>query len=91
VAVLSIGADNRILRRETWHGADCDRFLTDVEMEEAADLAPTIEFCALLLKPSNAEHLALKLKGVIVVYNGVHLFSITGASCQPSALSELSL
>jgi hypothetical protein len=58
VSVFSIGADDRILRRETWYGADRDRLLADVEMKEAADLAPAIEFCALLLKPSDAEHLA---------------------------------
>jgi predicted nuclease with RNAse H fold len=82
VAVLSIGSDDRILRRETWHGTDRDRLLTDVEMQEAADLAPAIKFCALLLKPPDAEHLAQKVKGMIAIYNGIHFFSITGASCQ---------
>jgi hypothetical protein len=70
------------------HGTGRDRLLTDVEMQEAADLTPAIEFGALLLKPADAEHLAQKIKGMIAIYNGVHFFSITGASCRPSAFSS---
>jgi hypothetical protein len=42
MAVLSIGADDRILRRETGDGSDRHRLLTDIEVEEASDLAPAI-------------------------------------------------
>ena len=52
MAVLSVGADDCVIRLETGHGTDRDRFLTDVEMEEAA--VPAIEFGALLLKPADA-------------------------------------
>ena len=87
MAVLPVGADDRVIRSETGYGAGRHRLLTDVEMEEAADLAPAVEFGALLLKPPDAEHLAEQLKGVSAVYNGVHFLSITGTSHQLSALS----
>jgi hypothetical protein len=88
MTVLTIRADDRVFRRETWYGPGRDRLFADVEVEKAADLPPAIEFCALLFKPSDAEHLPQKLKGVITVYNGVHFFSIEVMGYQPSVFSS---
>lgn len=59
-----------------------DRFLADVEVEEAPDLARAVEFCALLFKPSDAEHLAEQLNGMLTIYNATHRCPILCASVE---------
>ena len=57
MTVLAVGRDDGIVWAECLHGADGDRFLADVQMQEAADLAGAVQLRALLLEAPDAQHL----------------------------------
>src|SRR5690606_22855660 len=57
MAVLAIGREDGVLRRECPHRASGHCLLADVEMQETANLARTVEFRALLLEAPDAHHL----------------------------------
>ena len=58
VAVVAVGRDDLVLAGHQGGGADCDRLLTDVEVEEATHHALIVVFQGLLLEAADAEHLA---------------------------------
>ena len=58
MAVLAVGGDDRVVRRERLHHADRDSLLADVQVQEAADLRRGVELGALLLEAADAQHLA---------------------------------
>ena len=57
VAVLAIGRDDGVVRRERLHHADGHGFLADVEVQEAADLLRGVKLDAFLLEAPDAQHL----------------------------------
>jgi hypothetical protein len=65
--MLTVSGDDGVFGRERLHHPDRDRFLAVVQMQEAADLRGTIEFGALSLKPSNADHLVQELARMLAV------------------------
>jgi len=56
VAMLAIGRDHRVGRRQRLHHAGGDRLLADVEMHEPADLLLLVKLGAFFLKTTNADH-----------------------------------
>jgi len=61
VAVIAIGGDGVVVLAEQGLRADDDRFLADVEMEEAADLAGVVGEEARLLELADARHLPVEV------------------------------
>ncbi len=62
VTVLAVGRDDVVLGLQGSHHADRDRFFTDVEVQEAADLRRAVQLDATLLEPADAQHLAVELQ-----------------------------
>jgi hypothetical protein len=58
MTVLAIRGDDRIVRGERVDGANGDRLLTDVQVQEAADLELAIEIGAPFLEAPDAHHVA---------------------------------
>jgi hypothetical protein len=56
VAVLAIGADDRIVRGEDRHGARGHPFLSYIEVKKATDLTEAVQLRRLLLESANTEH-----------------------------------
>src|SRR5512142_381179 len=57
VPMLAVCRDDCVVRPECLHHADRHGLLTDVQVEEAADLLLFIEIGAALLEAANAKHL----------------------------------
>ena len=57
VAVVAVGGDEVVVGPQQAHGADAHRFLADVEVQEAADLALDVELGAALLEAADEQHL----------------------------------
>ena len=55
--MLAVGAGDVVVGAERREAADRDRFLPDVEVTEAADLAQAVGLTRLLLEPANEQHL----------------------------------
>src|SRR5262249_15726403 len=60
VAVVAVVGDQVVVGAHLAYGADPDRLLADVEVEEAADLPLDVELGAALLEPSDEQHLAVE-------------------------------
>src|SRR3990172_5421747 len=72
MTVLAVGGDNGVVRLQGLEDADRHRLFTDVQMQEAADLALAVELRAPLLKSANAQHLPYELaREIAVVRNRV--------------------
>jgi hypothetical protein len=58
MTVLAVRSDDGILLGQCRHHARRNRFLADVQVQEAADLAGAVDLGALLLEAPDADHLA---------------------------------
>ena len=56
VAVVAVGGDEVVVGAQEAHRPDPHRFLSDVEVEEAADLPLDVELGAALLEAADEEH-----------------------------------
>ena len=56
LAVIAVGSDHVVVGADHRHHAGRDRFLSDVEVAESADLAERVRFGAALLEASLQEH-----------------------------------
>ena len=65
MAVLTIGRDHRVRRRQRLHRTDGDRLLADVEMHEPADFLLLIQLGAFLLETPDARHRAEQLQQML--------------------------
>src|SRR4029078_10348723 len=65
VAMLAIGRDDGVGRRERAQDAGRDRLLANIEMEETANLLRAVELDALLLETPDAEHRAQQLEPML--------------------------
>ena len=72
-AVVAVGRDDVVLGLEGGDGADGDRLLPDVEVEEAADLALRVGLRRRLLHAPDGQHLAVVAGelGLVVRTGGV--------------------
>jgi hypothetical protein len=55
--VIAICGDDHVSRFKRHHRADCDRFLSDIEMTESADLTHAVNLGAFLFEASAEDHL----------------------------------
>ena len=67
VAVVAVGGDEVVVGPQQAHGADADRLLADVEVEEAADLALDVELRAALLEAADEQHLPVQRERFVSV------------------------
>ena len=58
MAMLPISRDDGVFRLQRLHRADRHRLFADIEVDEAANLAGSVKFDALLFETANAQHLA---------------------------------
>jgi hypothetical protein len=56
MAMLAIGRDHRVDRRQRLHRTDGDRLLADIEVQKTADLLLLIKLGAFLLEAPDAHH-----------------------------------
>ena len=66
VAVIAIVSDEVILLLHGLDETNRDRFLSDVEVQKAADLAVGVLLSSALLKPANQYHLPVEAEQVIL-------------------------
>ncbi len=66
-AVVAVGGEQVIVRPHGGVGADGDRFLSDVEVEETADFSPRIGPSRLFFEATDRGHLAVELEVKLVV------------------------
>jgi hypothetical protein len=74
MAMLAVGGDDGIFRLQRLHRANGDRFLADVEMNEAADLARGVKFDAFFFEAANAQHLFEQMHSVLAIDGSGILF-----------------
>src|SRR6185437_7043773 len=65
--VLAVGADHVVIRTQHAVGADGDRFLPDIEMAEAADLADGVRLRGPLLEAAPLQHLVQQVMELLAV------------------------
>ena len=58
MSVLAVGGHDRVVGVERLHRADGNRFFTDIQVDEAADLGRAVQLGAFLLETADAQHLA---------------------------------
>ncbi len=68
VAVVAVRRDDVVVGAQQAHRADADRFLPDVQVQEAADLPFDVELRAALLEPPDEEHLLVECEGFVPVH-----------------------
>ena len=59
MAVIAIGGDDLVAVGDRHLHAGDDRFLADIEMAEAADIAHAVKLPGLLLEPADEQHQAV--------------------------------
>ena len=69
VAVVAVIRDEVVIGPHHAHGPDADRFLADVEVEEAADPALDVELGAPLLEAADEQHLLVQPERFVVIHD----------------------
>ena len=70
VAVVAISGDHLVARLKRHLHADDDRFLADVEMAEAADMAHAVELAGLFLEAADEQHAPIGLELLVARKSG---------------------
>ena len=73
MTMLAVSRNDSVFRFKCLHRAHSDRFLADVEMNEAADLARGVKLHAFLFEAANPQHLFKQEKRVLAIQS--RLFS----------------
>ena len=68
-AMIPIGSDHTILRFAWANQPGAYGFLTDIQVQETADLALLVELCRFLFHPANQHHLVIKIKIRLFFHN----------------------
>ena len=93
--MFAIAGEDVIIGTKRGNCTHPDRFLTDIEMAEAADLSQAVAFSALLFKPANQEHLTKhRQQCLAILFEGVGLYFWRGRienACGPRCLLSLFL
>jgi hypothetical protein len=69
VPVVAIVGDHVVVLAHQADGADADRFLSDVQVEETADLSFDIELGAAFFEPADEQHLAIKPERLFFIHD----------------------
>ncbi len=67
VAMFTVGRHDGVFRLKRLHRAHGNRFLADIEVDEAANLRRLIQLGAFLFEPANAQHLAQQIERMLTV------------------------
>ena len=71
MAVVAVGGDDVVVLAHDRHDAHGNRLLTNIEVEETADLALLVAAEAALLEAANAHHVSVKCDQLVLSELGV--------------------
>jgi hypothetical protein len=72
ITVLAVGRDDIVLRRQGMQRAHSDRFLADIQVKEAADVAGPVKLCRLFLQAADAQHVGQQGQARILIMGDAH-------------------
>jgi hypothetical protein len=63
--MIAIGCEQMVCRKQRFAGADGDRFLSDVKMQEPADLSLGVQLSGFLFESPDEDHLPIELEKLV--------------------------